>query len=192
MIPLFFNYFNERINYMITAFLWSQFKSDLYLQLKSYTMKTIIPSSQFVFDSNFIGYANKILLTESHWEDIKNPSEIIKKISFFELFLDIKKGQKLFYFFQDCELIVIINANSFQLNARAQGKVKAIVSLVRVLIRRKYLKRISRTEVGTYFLKAFSLREKSIQMFYGKKWDDASKYDTIWDDAINDFEKRGL
>jgi hypothetical protein len=96
-------------------------------------------------------------------------------LSFFEIFKTRHAGEKLFSYLLRLGL-VRNDAGKFVFIPKTRSSVLPIVCLYKTLNERGYLKRMTQTEAGYYFCKAFDKNMNNIRLFYSDQIDVCMKY----------------
>lgn len=117
-------------------------------------------------------------------EPIENASHIFDKeeegsdkylLSFFEIFRTRHAGEKLFSYL--LRLGLVRNEDGkFIFIPKTRSTVLPIVCLYKTLNEKGYLKRMTQTEAGYYFCKAFDKNMNNIRLFYSDQIDVSLKY----------------
>jgi len=96
-------------------------------------------------------------------------------LSFFEIFKTRHAGEKLFSYL--LRLGLVRNENGkFVFIPKTRSTVLPIVCLYKTLNEKGYLKRMTQTEAGYYFCKAFDKNMNNIRLFYSDQIDVCDKY----------------
>jgi len=98
-------------------------------------------------------------------------------LSFFDIFKNRNSGEKLFSYLQRLGLIRKDNDGTFAFIPKSKSSVLPIVCLYKTLNEKGYLKRMTQTEAGYYFCRAFGKGKTSIRMFYFDQMESSKKYD---------------
>jgi hypothetical protein len=125
--------------------------------------------------------------------DFKNPGFVSKTLKSFDniltedgekyllTFLDIFKnrtaGEKIFSYLNRMGLVKQDEEGTYSFIPKTRSGVLPIVCLYKTLNEKGYLKRMTNTEAGYYFCKAFGKSSTSIRMFYLDQIDSCKKYD---------------
>ncbi len=96
-------------------------------------------------------------------------------LSFFEIFKTRHAGEKLFSYLLRLGL-VRNDAGKFVFIPKTRSAVLPIVCLYKTLNEKGYLKRMTQTEAGFYFCKAFDKNMSNIRLFYSDQLDGCLKY----------------
>lgn len=96
-------------------------------------------------------------------------------LSFFEIFKTRYAGEKLFSYLLRLGLVRNDN-NKFVFIPKTRSTVLPIVCLYKTLNEKGYLKRMTQTEAGYYFCKAFDKNMNNIRLFYSDQIDISQKY----------------
>jgi len=97
-------------------------------------------------------------------------------LSFFEIFKTKQAGEKLFSYLLRLGL-VRNDDGKFVFIPKTRSAVLPIVCLYKTLNEKGYLKRMTQTEAGYYFCKAFHKNMNNIRLFYADQIDVCMKYD---------------
>jgi hypothetical protein len=97
-------------------------------------------------------------------------------LSFYEIFKTRIAGEKLFSYLLRLGL-VRNDAGKFVFIPKTRSAVLPIVCLYKTLNEKGYLKRMTQTEAGFYFCKAFDKNMSNIRLFYSDQLDVCLKYD---------------
>jgi hypothetical protein len=97
-------------------------------------------------------------------------------LSFFEIFKTRHAGEKLFSYLLRLGL-VRNEEGKFVFIPKTRSTVLPIVCLYKTLNEKGYLKRMTQTEAGFYFCKAFNKNMSNIRLFYSDQLDVCLKYD---------------
>jgi len=117
-------------------------------------------------------------------QPIENTSQIFDKedegserylLSFFEIFKTRHAGEKLFSYLLRLGL-VRNESGKFIFIPKTRSTVLPIVCLYKTLNEKGYLKRMTQTEAGYYFCKAFDKNMNNIRLFYSDQIDVCMKY----------------
>jgi len=96
-------------------------------------------------------------------------------LSFFEIFKTRHAGEKLFSYL--LRLGLVRNENGkFVFIPKTRSAVLPVVCLYKTLNEKGYLKRMTQTEAGFYFCKAFNKNMSNIRLFYSDQLDGCLKY----------------
>lgn len=96
-------------------------------------------------------------------------------LSFFEIFKTRSAGEKLFSYL--LRLGLVRNEDGkFVFIPKTRSAVLPIVCLYKTLNEKGYLKRMTQTEAGYYFCKAFDKNMNNIRLFYSDQIDVCLKY----------------
>jgi hypothetical protein len=96
-------------------------------------------------------------------------------LSFYEIFKTRHAGEKLFSYL--LRLGLVRNEDEkFVFIPKTRSTVLPIVCLYKTLNEKGYLKRMTQTEAGYYFCKAFDKNMNNIRLFYSDQIDVCSKY----------------
>lgn len=98
-------------------------------------------------------------------------------LSFFDIFKNRSAGEKIFSYLNRMGLVKQDEQGSFAFIPKTRSNILPIVCLYKTLNTKGYLKRMTNTEAGYYFCKAFAKSPTSIRMFYIDQLDSANKYD---------------
>jgi hypothetical protein len=125
--------------------------------------------------------------------DIKNPSFLAKPLkdtsdilasdndkytlSFYDIFKNRIAGEKIFSYLSRLGLIRKLDNGKFAFAPKTRSGVLPIVCLYNTLNAKGYLKRMTQTEAGYYFCRAFGKNNSSIRMFYLDQLKSSKKYD---------------
>ena len=96
-------------------------------------------------------------------------------LSFFEIFKTRQVGEKLFSYLLRLGL-VRNEEGKFIFIPKTRSTVLPIVCLYKTLNEKGYLKRMTQTEAGYYFCKAFDKNMNNIRLFYSDQIDVCLKY----------------
>jgi hypothetical protein len=96
-------------------------------------------------------------------------------LSFFEIFKTRHAGEKLFSYLLRLGL-VRNDDGKFVFIPKTRSAVLPIVCLYKTLNEKGYLKRMTQTEAGYYFCKAFDKNMTNIRLFYADQLDVCHKY----------------
>jgi len=96
-------------------------------------------------------------------------------LSFFEIFKTRHAGEKLFSYLLRLSL-VRNEEGKFIFIPKTRSSVLPIVCLYKTLNEKGYLKRMTQTEAGYYFCKAFDKNMNNIRLFYSDQIDVCLKY----------------
>lgn len=96
-------------------------------------------------------------------------------LSFFEIFKTRSAGEKLFSYLLRLGL-VRNEEGKFVFIPKTRSAVLPIVCLYKTLNEKGYLKRMTQTEAGYYFCKAFDKNMNNIRLFYSDQIDVCDKY----------------
>jgi hypothetical protein len=96
-------------------------------------------------------------------------------LSFYEIFKTRNVGEKLFSYLLRLGL-VRNDAGKFVFIPKTRSTVLPIVCLYKTLHEKGYLKRMTQTEAGFYFCKAFDKNMSNIRLFYSDQLDVCLKY----------------
>lgn len=111
---------------------------------------------------------------------LKNPPKASDEryvLSFFEIFKTRMTGEKIFSYLQRLGLVRKNEDGNFIFLPKTRSGTLPIVCLYRTLNEKGYLKRMTQTEAGYYFCKAFGKNLSNIRMFYIDQLDACKKYD---------------
>ena len=97
-------------------------------------------------------------------------------LSFFDTFKNRNAGEKLFSYMQRLGLLRVDDNGQYLFLPKTRSKVLPIVCLYKTLNDKGYLKRMTQTEAGYYFCKAFGINISSIRMFYCDQMELCNKY----------------
>jgi hypothetical protein len=97
-------------------------------------------------------------------------------LSFFEVFKTRNAGEKLFSYLLRLGL-VRNEEGKFVFIPKTRSTVLPIVCLYKTLNEKGYLKRMTQTEAGFYFCKAFDKNMSNIRLFYADQLNVCLKYD---------------
>ena len=97
-------------------------------------------------------------------------------LSFFDVFKNRTAGEKLFSYMQRLGLLRMSDDGQYTFVPKTRSKVLPIVCLYKTLHDKGYLKRMTQTEAGYYFCKAFGKNISSIRMFYIDQIELCTKY----------------
>jgi|SRR6185312_3636716 len=125
--------------------------------------------------------------------DIKNPSFMSKQpkdtgdilvadnekyfLTFYDIFKNRIAGEKVFSYMGRMGIIRKLDDGKFVFAPKTRSSVLPIVCLYKTLDDKGYLKRMTQTEAGYYFCKAFGKNLSGIRMFYLDQVKLAKKYD---------------
>jgi hypothetical protein len=98
-------------------------------------------------------------------------------LSFFDIFKNRAAGEKIFAYLYRMGLIKQDEEGKFTFIPKSRSSVLPIVCLYKTLNEKGYLKRMTQTEAGYYFCKAFGKGQTSIRMFYIDQLKSANQYD---------------
>jgi hypothetical protein len=98
-------------------------------------------------------------------------------LSFFEIFKNRIAGEKLFSYLNRMGLVKRNDDGLFAFIPKTRSGILPIVCLYKTLNEKGYLKRMTHTEAGYYFCRAFGKNHTSIRMFYCDQIDSCKKYD---------------
>jgi hypothetical protein len=98
-------------------------------------------------------------------------------LSFFEIFKNRVAGEKIFSYLQRLGLIGQKNNQKYVFVPKTRSSILPIVCLYNTLNEKGYLKRMTQTEAGYYFCKAFGKNIHNIRMFYTDQLESCKKYD---------------
>jgi hypothetical protein len=96
-------------------------------------------------------------------------------LSFFEIFKTRHAGEKLFSYLLRLGL-VRNEEGKFVFIPKTRSTILPIVCLYKTLNEKGYLKRMTQTEAGFYFCKAFDKNMSNIRLFYSDQIDVSMKY----------------
>jgi hypothetical protein len=96
-------------------------------------------------------------------------------LSFFEIFKTRHAGEELFSYLLRLGL-VRNDAGKFVFIPKTRSAVLPVVCLYKTLNEKGYLKRMTQTEAGFYFCKAFDKNMSNIRLFYSDQLDVCLKY----------------
>lgn len=96
-------------------------------------------------------------------------------LSFFEIFKTRHAGEKLFSYLLRLGLVKN-DEGKFVFIPKTRSAVLPIVCLYKTLNEKGYLKRMTQTEAGFYFCKAFDKNMSNIRLFYSDQIDVSLKY----------------
>ncbi|MGP8217680.1 MAG: hypothetical protein ACLQQ4_19075 [Bacteroidia bacterium] len=97
-------------------------------------------------------------------------------LSFFDIFKNSTTGEKIFSYLNRMGLVRRDDDGKFTFIPKTRSSVLPIVCLYKTLNEKGYLKRMTQTEAGYYFCKAFGQKHTSIRMFYCDQMDSCKKY----------------
>ncbi len=97
-------------------------------------------------------------------------------LSFYEIFKTRNAGEKLFSYLLRMGL-VRNEGGKFVFIPKTRSSVLPIVCLYKTLNEKGYLKRMTQTEAGFYFCKAFDKNMNNIRLFYSDQLNGCLKYD---------------
>lgn len=138
---------------------------------KSHIMKAN-PTSAYISS----GLSQTALLPASI-KDSSSASDERYVLSFFEIFKTRITGEKIFSYLQRLGLVRKNEDGNFIFIPKTRSGMLPIVCLYRTLDKKGYLKRMTQTEAGYYFCKAFGKSLSNIRMFYIDQLDACKKYD---------------
>ena len=98
-------------------------------------------------------------------------------LSFYDIFKNRLAGEKIFSYLQRLGLVRKENDGTFAFIPKSKSTILPIVCLYKTLNEKGYLKRMTQTEAGYYFCKAFGKGKTSIRMFYFDQLESSKKYD---------------
>jgi hypothetical protein len=97
-------------------------------------------------------------------------------LSFFDIFKNRMAGEKLFSYMQRLGLLRLEENGQYSFLPKTRSKILPVVCLYKTLNDKGYLKRMTQTEAGYYFCKAFGKNISSIRMFYCDQLEFCNKY----------------
>jgi len=97
-------------------------------------------------------------------------------LSFFEIFKTRNAGEKLFSYLLRLGLVKN-EEGKFVFIPKTRSTILPIVCLYKTLNEKGYLKRMTQTEAGFYFCKAFDKNLNNIRLFYADQIEGCLKYD---------------
>ena len=122
------------------------------------------------------GFTKQPIENASHIFDSDEKGSDKYLLSFFEIFKPRHAGEKLFSYLLRLGL-VRNEAGKFVFIPKTRSAVFPIVCLYKTLNEKGYLKRMTQTEAGFYFCKAFDKNMSNIRLFYSDQMDGCLKYD---------------
>ncbi len=120
--------------------------------------------------------------TKNPLENAQSISELTEKgsdkylLSFYEIFKTKDAGEKLFSYLLRLGL-VRNDEGKFVFIPKTRSAVLPVVCLYKTLNEKGYLKRMTQTEAGFYFCKAFDKNMSNIRLFYSDQIHVCLKYD---------------
>lgn len=137
-------------------------------------MKANVTSGYISSDFKISGLASKTLKA---YDDILTEDGGKYLLSFFDIFKNSVAGEKIFAYLHRMGIIKKNEDGFFTFIPKSRSNILPIVCLYKTLNEKGYLKRMTNTEAGYYFCKAFGKSHTSIRMFYVDQIDSSKKYD---------------
>jgi len=98
-------------------------------------------------------------------------------LSFYDIFKNRNSAEKIFAYLHRMGIIRKTENGLFTFIPKSRSSISPIVCLYKTLNEKGYLKRMTQTEAGYYFCKAFGKGQTSIRMFYVDQLESSKKYD---------------
>ena len=136
-------------------------------------MKATISTAYISSDLRSSGLATKTL---KGYDSILTEDGNRYLLSFFDIFKNREAGEKIFSYLHRMGLVKKNEDGFFTFIPKSRSNVLPIVCLYKTLNDKGYLKRMTNTEAGYYFCKAFGKAHTSIRMFYVDQIDSCEKY----------------
>jgi hypothetical protein len=137
-------------------------------------MKANLSSAYISSDFKSPGFIPKTLKS---FDDILTEDGGRYLLSFFEVFKNKAAGEKIFSYLNRMGLVKQDEDGIFAFIPKTRSSVLPVVCLYKTLNEKGYLKRMTQTEAGYYFCRAFGIKHTSIRMFYCDQIDSCKKYD---------------
>ena len=101
-------------------------------------------------------------------------------LSFFEIFKNKTAGEKIFAYLQRLGLVALQNNEKYIFVPKTRSGILPIVCLYKTLNDKGYLRRMTNTEAGYYFCRAFGKDISNIRMFYADQTGSSAKYNEFF------------